>query len=505
MTISADFDAITTPKIATTYLGDEWDGLARALKACKDIGVALDAATVTVSSAGAIGAVSGDFSGTLQVDGNATIGDGGASSGERILDIDSQLNLGAILSFSSAGTEFWRWEMDVQQALLLKTADTDTVITIEPSAAANAFYIDQDGHIGFGADPTATFEFTTGAIQVETSAPDASLYIDAAGDVGFGRAPASGFELELYRATGAVNGRFISGLSAGTVDLTLENGTQSWELQLSTTGFFQLNDDTNSVSPFTVEPLAPTFSIYVDAAGNIGLGADPTSSNKLLVDNGAAALDARLRTSGAVACSLLLENSAATWRLFTTSTGLFQLQDAVGATTPITVEEAADNNALYIDADGHVGLGLDPGASFDFIAALGGTDTWRFQSGDGAATFQINSGATVAQNTDVSFLDQFVTQWNIRKDSSNNLIIRDAPAGRNAVVFSGSTTNIIQIDDTGIAFFNTTPAAQPAAYTRNATIVVDRTLLASASATATNNNNVLAALIVDLQSLGLIG
>jgi len=41
-------------------------------------------------------------------------------------------------------------------------------------------------------------------------------------------------------------------------------------------------------------------------------------------------------------------------------------------------------------------------------------------------------------------------------------------------------------------------------YTRNATIVEDRTLLASVSATATNNNNVLAALIADLQSRNLI-
>jgi hypothetical protein len=56
-----------------------------------------------------------------------------------------------------------------------------------------------------------------------------------------------------------------------------------------------------------------------------------------------------------------------------------------------------------------------------------------------------------------------------------------------------------------IGFYGTTPAAQSAAYTRNATAVEDRTLLASASATTTNNNNVLAALILDLQALGLIG
>jgi hypothetical protein len=41
-------------------------------------------------------------------------------------------------------------------------------------------------------------------------------------------------------------------------------------------------------------------------------------------------------------------------------------------------------------------------------------------------------------------------------------------------------------------------------YIRNAVIVNDRTLLASASATVTNNNNVLAALIFDLQGAGII-
>jgi hypothetical protein len=42
--------------------------------------------------------------------------------------------------------------------------------------------------------------------------------------------------------------------------------------------------------------------------------------------------------------------------------------------------------------------------------------------------------------------------------------------------------------------------AKSAAYTLNATVVVDRTLLASASATTINNNNVLAAVITDLQT-----
>jgi hypothetical protein len=59
-------------------------------------------------------------------------------------------------------------------------------------------------------------------------------------------------------------------------------------------------------------------------------------------------------------------------------------------------------------------------------------------------------------------------------------------------------------DGTLIGFYGTAPAAQSSAYTLNATAVLDRTLLASASATTLNNNNVLAALITDLQAIGII-
>ena len=73
---------------------------------------------------------------------------------------------------------------------------------------------------------------------------------------------------------------------------------------------------------------------------------------------------------------------------------------------------------------------------------------------------------------------------------------------------AGDANGSIHIGDvttTGVGFFGATPVAQSSAYTRNATIVEDRTLLASASATTLNNNNVLAALIADLQAIGILG
>lgn len=54
-----------------------------------------------------------------------------------------------------------------------------------------------------------------------------------------------------------------------------------------------------------------------------------------------------------------------------------------------------------------------------------------------------------------------------------------------------------------ISFYGATPQARPGAYTLNATVVTSRTLLASASATAVNCNNVIAQMIQDLQAVGL--
>jgi len=74
-----------------------------------------------------------------------------------------------------------------------------------------------------------------------------------------------------------------------------------------------------------------------------------------------------------------------------------------------------------------------------------------------------------------------------------------------STVTPSNLTEVIGISTSGqLGFFATTPISQPSAYTRNATIVEDKTLLASASATTINNNNVLAALINDLQLLGLV-
>lgn len=72
--------------------------------------------------------------------------------------------------------------------------------------------------------------------------------------------------------------------------------------------------------------------------------------------------------------------------------------------------------------------------------------------------------------------------------------------------FGGTPGNVLLIPNRGgISFFGVGAVGQSAAYTLNAVAVPNRTLLASASATTLNNNNVLAAIIADLQATGLLG
>ena len=98
--------------------------------------------------------------------------------------------------------------------------------------------------------------------------------------------------------------------------------------------------------------------------------------------------------------------------------------------------------------------------------------------------FAIRNGATLYFEELASANPEVLTHgqvW-VRSDTPNTLMFTD-DAGTDIVV-AGSPTGT---------------------YTRNATIVEDRTLLASASATTSNNNNVLAALIADLTPRGVIG
>jgi len=148
------------------------------------------------------------------------------------------------------------------------------------------------------------------------------------------------------------------------------------------------------------------------------------------------------------------------------------------------------------------------------------TVQWKINA---AGSFQLNSVQNVggyvvnAKNQDFDFSAKGQTDNNLLKvDASTDRVgvgivaptaklhINQTAAASSLIVADSGTTVLEVGDANTIGLYGTTPAVQSSAYTRNATIVEDRTLLASASATTLNNNNVIAALIADLQSRGFI-
>ncbi len=149
---------------------------------------------------------------------------------------------------------------------------------------------------------------------------------------------------------------------------------------------------------------------------------------------------------------------------------------------------------------------------------------WRFTSGGviqfsigpaGQFNSAINRGhiyAAKVSDSASAIAHDFDQAFSLTTAGAKLVSVKNATVEKFFIDKDGNTTlndaNIggdINHDGSNVGFYGTAPAAQSAAYARNAAVVEDRTLLASASATIINNNNVLAALIADLQSRGFIG
>jgi hypothetical protein len=112
---------------------------------------------------------------------------------------------------------------------------------------------------------------------------------------------------------------------------------------------FSIDDITGGRTPFTIEAAAPSNSLYVDDAGRVGFG----TSNPVLelhVSNGdSPALRLEQNTSSGFA--------AQTWDIAGNETNLFVRDVTNGSTLPFRIRPGAPSSSLFIDSDGHVGVG----------------------------------------------------------------------------------------------------------------------------------------------------
>lgn len=414
-----------------------------------------------------------DFTGDVTLDGAAAT---------RALIINSTINGTAEVILQDAGTEAWALQCGNAQEFVLQWLNTDRVMVVEANAPATALHIDSDGHIGFGVNPTASFAFW-----------------------------AQGTARFLFEHAADTAGAFM--LSAGLVadqNISLEfahRGITEWELTVAAVDdAFRLINGVDTV--LTVEDTAPANSFYIDADGHVGFGRDPNASNWVFDNNADAAVLFDLDSGSTAAQDItmrFLDRGTNQWAIRSVaSSGNFIGIDS-GSVTWMIIEDGVDANAFYIDADGHVGFGLNPTVSFGLNCIAG--NAWRFHNqADAAGAFNIGTGSTALQTTDLNWVDHndaVIFQMRVLNSAPDIWRLRDATNNIISVEV-GSIAQALQIDATGIGFFNTAPVARPAAYTLNATQAPSRTLLQSSAATATNNNNVLSQVIQDLQALGLL-
>ncbi|KKM13775.1 hypothetical protein LCGC14_1712850, partial [marine sediment metagenome] len=203
---------------------------------------------------------------------------------------------------------------------------------------------------------------------------------------------------------------------------------------------------------------------------------------------------------------------------------------------------SANVTRMTISSTGEIGIGTAlPGSALEVVGEITTSDGSTSVAAYGFAGLA-GVGMSLTSTNQLTFLTNGLDRWLIAnggqlRGTSSGSVVRantgsaagpayafDAAADRGMfasgtglgwsiatveVMTLAATDLTLGVDfkhtGTKVGLYSATPVAQAAAYTRNATIVEDRTLLASASATTLNNNNVLAALIADLQAIGILG
>jgi len=194
-------------------------------------------------------------------------------------------------------------------------------------------------------------------------------------------------------------------------------------------------------------------------------------------------------------------------------------QPEISSSDKLRMEDATTTVPVPLSEVSFPALPLGAGSLID---ALNRLSSGRFRR-TGTATDLQSTNETVIGVTDTS-VPRTVTissaditkegRFIFVKDESNgagtnNITIDTEGAetidGVPSTVINTDLGSKVMYSDGSNLFLLPAPIIASAAYTRNAAIVEDRTLLASASATVTNNNNVLAALIADFQAGKILG
>ena len=156
------------------------------------------------------------------------------------------------------------------------------------------------------------------------------------------------------------------------------SGQNDWlieanELLSGGDSLFAISDLTSGTRPFTLFAGAPTNSLFVDGAGQVGLGtALPQQELHVLSDDGNAGI--RLEE---------VQGTTGIWDIRANNVN-FWVRDSVNSTAPFVIEDGAPNYALDIGRNGDIGLGTSQPEG-KLHTQGGGTQKIYFESSNGGA------------------------------------------------------------------------------------------------------------------------
>lgn len=190
---------------------------------------------------------------------------------------------------ASPSTDLHLYRAGTTAELLIEAAGVNSAALVRVKNDAKEL------QIGIGPDDAFRVYDNTSSLTpllIEPAAPTNSLYVDASGNIGSGTsAPAR--ELHVRRSADSIVFVRAESLAVNSrAGFEMANDARRYQVICETDDTFIVRDATATTDPLTIEPAAPTDSLYVDASGQVGFG---TSTPTEVIDVNSDAI--RIRTS----------------------------------------------------------------------------------------------------------------------------------------------------------------------------------------------------------------
>ncbi|MFK7804525.1 MAG: tail fiber domain-containing protein [Anaerolineae bacterium] len=213
-----------------------------------------------------------------------------------------------------------------------------------------------------------------------------------------------------------------------------QGNTALWDIN-GDPAAFSLTDNVNATTPFKVTAAAKDNSIVVNATGQVGLGTSTPAHSLHIAE-----------LNGVTPVIRLAEENTALWDV-SGGTTAFTVASVVSGTTPLYIATEAIDNAIYVAADGNVGIGTNNPTAQLYINGSTHVNGAFTRSSDR----NLKENIEAVDNNDVlnQILETPVYYWNYTADAEDRTHLGPMAQDFNANSNLGDDTTIDTLDVTG--------------------------------------------------------